>query len=236
MSVCGCEHLCCVYHTHTHTRTHIERNSLYLYTNNLISTLSHTRLPIGCHKLQVSFRRRATNYRALLRKMTYKGRHPMGLRHPIPPISFGVPFDRILRFQLNRLIVKVGWTNSWVSTLYQDCSLPSVRSQNDSKVPRKLVDVTNISISPENRISNSVYWSLFNGTWQKRRRELDHRLSCEIGEMTLHLHQAVPPFSSTFPWGSPWVSILSWLNLKENKDYFSSELPFSPTFLSGYDS
>ena len=28
--------------------------------------------PIGCVKLQVSFRKRATNYRALLRKMTYK--------------------------------------------------------------------------------------------------------------------------------------------------------------------
>jgi hypothetical protein len=30
--------------------------------------------------------------------------------------------------------------------LYQDCSLTSVRSQNDLKVPRKLIHVTNISI------------------------------------------------------------------------------------------
>ena len=28
--------------------------------------------PIGCLRLQVIFRKRATNYRALLRKMTYK--------------------------------------------------------------------------------------------------------------------------------------------------------------------
>ena len=32
-------------------------------------------------------------------------------------------------------------------------------------------------------------WSLFNGTWQKRRRKLDHRLSFEIGEMTLQMQQ-----------------------------------------------
>ena len=30
------------------------------------------RRPIGCLKLQVIFRERATNYKALLRKMTYK--------------------------------------------------------------------------------------------------------------------------------------------------------------------
>jgi len=38
---------------------------------------------IGCLQLQVKFRKRATNYRALLRKMTYINvRHPMTLRHP----------------------------------------------------------------------------------------------------------------------------------------------------------
>jgi len=38
---------------------------------------------IGCLKLQVSFHKRATNYRALLRKMTYEVRHPTHLRHPV---------------------------------------------------------------------------------------------------------------------------------------------------------
>jgi len=30
-------------------------------------------------------------------------------------------------------------------------------------------------------------WSLFNGTWQKRPRELDRRLRFENEEMTLHM-------------------------------------------------
>jgi len=38
---------------------------------------------IGCLKLQVSFRKRATSYRALLREMTYNDGHPMGLCHPV---------------------------------------------------------------------------------------------------------------------------------------------------------
>jgi len=36
------------------------------------------RRPIGCLKLQVTFRNRATNYRALLRKMTYKDKASYG--------------------------------------------------------------------------------------------------------------------------------------------------------------
>jgi len=60
-------------------------------------------------------------------------------------------------FTRNRLILKVGLTNSQASTLYQDCSLTSVRSQNDLKVPRKLINIMNISIRTENRISKSVY-------------------------------------------------------------------------------
>ena len=36
-------------------------------------------------------------------------------------------------------------------------------------------------------IQSQSNWSLFNGTRQKRRRELDNRLSFEIGEMTLQM-------------------------------------------------
>jgi len=39
------------------------------------------RRPIGCLKWQVIVRKRATNYRAFLRKWSVKIRHPMGLRH-----------------------------------------------------------------------------------------------------------------------------------------------------------
>ena len=38
---------------------------------------------IGCFKLQVIFRKRATNYRALLRKMNYED-NLMNLRQPVP--------------------------------------------------------------------------------------------------------------------------------------------------------
>ena len=41
------------------------------------------RRPIGCFKLQVIFRKRTTNYRALLRKWPIQIRHPMTLRHPV---------------------------------------------------------------------------------------------------------------------------------------------------------
>ena len=41
---------------------------------------------IGCLKLHVIFRKRATSYRALLRKMTYGIRHPRTLRHRVPPL------------------------------------------------------------------------------------------------------------------------------------------------------
>jgi len=39
-------------------------------------------------------------------------------------------------------------------------------------------------------------WSLFSGTWQKRRKELFNRLSLEIGKMTLQMQWAV--FISAF--------------------------------------
>jgi len=51
-------------------------------------------------------------------------------------------FDVPPQNQPYRLISKVGLTNSYMSTLYQDCSPTTVRSQNDLKVPRKLNDVT----------------------------------------------------------------------------------------------
>jgi len=35
-------------------------------------------------------------------------------------------------------------------------------------------------------------WSLFNGTWLKRARELEHRLGCEQEDMTLQMPEAVP--------------------------------------------
>jgi len=42
-------------------------------------------------------------------------------------------------------------------------------------------------------------WSLFNGTWQKRRTELDNRLSFEIQEMTLHMQEVVRSLADYVP-------------------------------------
>ena len=41
------------------------------------------RRPIGSPKLQIIFHKRATKYRSLFRKMTYKDRDPMSLHHPV---------------------------------------------------------------------------------------------------------------------------------------------------------
>jgi len=57
------------------------------HMNELRHTHTEWRRPVVCLKLQVIFRKRATNYMALLRKMTYKIRHPMSLRHPVHDLS-----------------------------------------------------------------------------------------------------------------------------------------------------
>jgi len=40
-------------------------------------------------------------------------------------------------------------------------------------------------------LTSQCHWSLFNGTWQKRPRELVHRLFFEQEEMTLQMQTAV---------------------------------------------
>jgi len=84
-------------HTHIHTHTHSQRHTLtnmhdsfrthihlYVYINIHTKTYTHThthtslightgwRGLIGCLKLEVIFRKRATYYRAVLRKTTYE--------------------------------------------------------------------------------------------------------------------------------------------------------------------
>jgi len=57
-------------------------------------------------------------------------------------------------------------------------------------------------------------WSLFNGTWQKRPRELDDRLRIEIEEMTLQMQQGVPhslfiPLFLSLSFSADWERIRS---------------------------
>jgi len=40
-------------------------------------------------------------------------------------------------------------------------------------------------------LQSQYHWSIFNGTWQKRPRELEHRLRFKIEEMTFQMQQAV---------------------------------------------
>jgi len=63
------------------------------------------------------------------------------------------------------------WKSGWLihkSTLCTRIVLWPVRSQNDLKVPRKLIDVTNISISKENRISKSDHYKIKSPIKKKR--------------------------------------------------------------------
>jgi len=56
--------------------------------------VQRVRRPIGCLKLKVTFRKRATNYRALFRKMTYKDKASYSSSPPCisqKGNEFGVP-------------------------------------------------------------------------------------------------------------------------------------------------
>ena len=82
-------------HPQTHAQTYVDLFHAHLDTHfgmQLYQILEihvghiHTRWrrPIGCLKLQVSFRKIATSYRALLRKMTYKDKASYDpIRHPV---------------------------------------------------------------------------------------------------------------------------------------------------------
>ena len=89
-------------YTHTHTCAYIY---LHIYLPNIlcfVSTLwlithdTGCRIPIGCLKLQVIFRKRATNYKALLRKMTYKHKASYGSSPPCTTFSIYILFIKYL--------------------------------------------------------------------------------------------------------------------------------------------
>jgi len=69
---------------------------------------------IGCLKLQVIFRKRATNYRALLRKMTYEDKASYDFTPPCGGmvISFHVKWDDFISFTCEFIShVKCEWVN-----------------------------------------------------------------------------------------------------------------------------
>ena len=68
-------------HTYTKTNTHTHTQENVKQINTKVCT--GWRRLIGSPKLQIIFHKRATKYRSLLRKMTYKDKDRMSLRHPV---------------------------------------------------------------------------------------------------------------------------------------------------------
>jgi len=68
------------------TKTHITHCNTLQHTAALVFSTGWQR-PIGCLKLQVIFRKRATNYRALFREMTYKDKASHGCSPPCNVLS-----------------------------------------------------------------------------------------------------------------------------------------------------
>ena len=65
----------------------------------------------------------------------------------------------------------------------------SLLSKNDDRaVFREFLQPIAFGMSFNHILQSQSNWSLFNGTWQKRRKELDNGLSFEIGEITLQMH------------------------------------------------
>jgi len=69
-----------------------------IYTENIYQVHTGWRRLIGCLKLQVIFRKKATNYRALLRKMTYEDKASYGSS---PPCTHQVDFIGVNLNQVN---------------------------------------------------------------------------------------------------------------------------------------
>ena len=85
-------------HTHTDTYTHVCVCSINKTHTHICVCSTGWRRPTGCLNLQVIFRKRATNYRALLREMTYKDKASYGFS---PPCMIQWGYD--LGFQIQGL-------------------------------------------------------------------------------------------------------------------------------------
>ena len=94
-------------------------NWLYVHVNTVIAMHSDHRIfsrdtgwrrPIGCLKLQAIFRKRATNYRALLRKMTYRNKAFYDCSPPCTACAW--------KCWLTQFLKKLIW---YIKELWSDC-------------------------------------------------------------------------------------------------------------------
>jgi len=82
--VCLCVGVCVCVCTYTYKN---QTNAAQKCPNRTHRCRTGWRRPIGCLKLQVIFRKRATNYRALFREMTYKDKASHGCSPPCNVLS-----------------------------------------------------------------------------------------------------------------------------------------------------
>ena len=101
--------------THIHTNTHPYTRDIT--RGNHAIHCKGWRRPIGCLKLQVNLRKRATNYRALLREMTYEDKASCDSMHPI--------FGSFRDIQINHInhTTYATHTNAWhhVTHMNESC-------------------------------------------------------------------------------------------------------------------
>jgi len=99
------------------------RNAIYEESTLHVVEDAHTgwRRRRGCLKLQVIFRRRATNYRALLRKMTYKDKTCCGSTPPCTCIPL------IRKHRVNRTNAMNVYTCACTRTRTHTHTLPHAR-------------------------------------------------------------------------------------------------------------
>jgi len=150
---------------------------------------------------QVSFRKRVTKYRALLRKMTYKIKLPMGLWHPL--LSHTAPGEMTHSCVWHYLSICVTWPNSygWHDSFISDCILTYVSDTtysyawHDWTISKKLCEI-HVSFI---HVIGLIYFPQENwhGTCESfdRRIDMEHASPsvlaqydiCEWGELTWNM-------------------------------------------------
>jgi len=78
------------------------------------------RRPVGCLELRVSFRKRATTYRALLRKMNYKEKVSYGSLPPCADCSEKIWPETVIRMEIGVVTIANGQSsgNDWTPGLF----------------------------------------------------------------------------------------------------------------------
>jgi len=125
------------------------------------------RNPTGCFKLYVSFRKRATNYKTLLRKMTYKYKASYVFRPAVPlMVTHRRRRSDLKHLRLSKFPISIHGSTRTYQTYFHGS--PQIFIQGFTCVNG--VPVTQ-KIQREKSSNLEIRGSLFNETWQKRPSE-----------------------------------------------------------------